>query len=216
MNQKSIILLPLLIGALLLGSCQQKQEESTATDTLSTTASTPSHTLKIGVVSLDSLYQHYEYYLEANKSIEATLKRNQQTLAGKAQKAQEAYASYMEKAQKGLFTSQAQVDAEEKRISTMQQEGAQLEQRYAEEAMKMQVDAQKALHDEVTAQLKAFNADKKYDLILTSTGLEGVMYAGESFDITDEVLAYLNAAHQAKAKDSNKDSNKDSKESKKK
>lgn len=202
MNQKFILLLPLLIASLLLGSCNKKQNgQPTTSDSLTAVTADPTHQLKIGVVSLDSLYKNYEYYVDANKQIEAQLKRNQQTLANKAQQAQKAYASYMEKAQKGLFTSQSQVDAEEKRITAMQQEGAQLEQRYAEEAMKAQTDAQKALHDEVTAQLKAFNADKKYDLILTSTGLEGVMYAGESFDITQEVLDFLNAAYQAKSKE---------------
>ncbi|WP_297117223.1 OmpH family outer membrane protein [uncultured Porphyromonas sp.] len=201
MNQK-FILLPLLFLSLLLVSCKQNQEgQTTSSDSLTAVTADPTHQLKIGVVSLDSLYKNYEYYVDANKQIEAQLKRNQQTLANKAQQAQKAYASYMEKAQKGLFTSQSQVDAEEKRITAMQQEGAQLEQRYAEEAMKAQTDAQKALHDEVTAQLKAFNADKKYDLILTSTGLEGVMYAGESFDITQEVLDFLNAAYQAKSKE---------------
>ena len=201
MNQK-FILLPLLFLSLLLVSCKQNQEgQTTSSDSLTAVTADPTHQLKIGVVSLDSLYKNYEYYVDANKQIEAQLKRNQQTLANKAQQAQKAYASYMEKAQKGLFTSQSQVDAEEKRITAMQQEGAQLEQRYAEEAMKAQTDAQKALHDEVTAQLKAFNADKKYDLILTSVGLEGVMYAGEGFDITQEVLDFLNAAYQAKSKE---------------
>ncbi|WP_298888159.1 OmpH family outer membrane protein [uncultured Porphyromonas sp.] len=202
MNKKFILLLPLLIASLLLGSCNKKQNgQPTTSDSLTAVTADPTHQLKIGVVSLDSLYKNYEYYTQANKQIEAQLKRNQQTLANKMQQAQKAYASYMEKAQKGLFTSQAQVDAEEKRITAMQQEGAQLEQRYAEEAMKAQTDAQKALHDEVTAQLKAFNADKKYDLILTSVGLEGVMYAGEGFDITQEVLDFLNAAYQAKSKE---------------
>ena len=204
MNQKSILLLSLLVASLLFGSCQKKQSDGQTANSEALTESTTTgdHALKIGVVSLDSLYKNYEYYVDANKQIEAQLKRNQQTLANKAQQAQKAYASYMEKAQKGLFTSQAQVDAEEKRITSMQQEGAQLEQRYAEEAMKVQADAQKALHDEVVAQLKAFNADKKYDLILTSVGLEGVMYAGEGFDITQEVLDFLNAAYKAKSKDS--------------
>ena len=203
MNKKFILLLPLLIASLLLGSCNQKQNgQPTTSDSLTAVTAVPTHQLKIGVVSLDSLYKNYEYYTQANKQIEAQIKRNQQALANKAQKAQQAYASYMEKAQKGLFTTQAQVDAEEKRITAMQQEGAQLEQRYAEEAMKAQADAQKALHDEVVAQLKAFNEDKKYDLILTSAGLEGVMYAGESFDITQEVLDFLNAAYKAKSKDS--------------
>lgn len=202
MNKKFILLLPLLIASLLLGSCNKKQNgQPTTSDSLTAVTADPTHQLKIGVVSLDSLYKNYEYYVDANKQIEAQLKRNQQTLANKAQQAQKAYASYMEKAQKGLFTSQSQVDAEEKRITAMQQEGAQLEQRYAEEAMKAQADAQKALHDEVVAQLKAFNADKKYDLILTSVGLEGVMYAGEGFDITQKVLDFLNAAYQAKSKE---------------
>ena len=205
MNKKFILLLPLLIASLLLGSCNKKQNgQPTTSDSLTASIDVPTHQLKIGVVSLDSLYKNYEYYTQANKQIEAQIKRNQQALANKAQKAQQAYASYMEKAQKGLFTTQAQVDAEEKRITAMQQEGAQLEQRYAEEAMKAQADAQKALHDEVVAQLKAFNEDKTYDLILTSAGLEGVMYAGESFDITQEVIDFLNAAHKAKAEDAKK------------
>lgn len=205
MNKKFILLLPLLIASLLLGSCNKKQNgQPTTSDSLTAVTADPTHQLKIGVVSLDSLYKNYEYYTQANKQIEAQIKRNQQALANKAQKAQQAYASYMEKAQKGLFTTQAQVDAEEKRITAMQQEGAQLEQRYAEEAMKAQADAQKALHDEVVAQLKAFNEDKKYDLILTSVGLEGVMYAGESFDITQEVIDFLNAAHKAKTEDAKK------------
>ena len=199
------ILLPLLLLMTLLGSCQQKQEQPTsASSSAIQSEPVPYQALKIGVVSLDSIYKHYEYYLDANKQIEARLKRNQQTLANKAQQAQEAYGSYMEKAQKGLFTSQAQVDAEEKRITTMQREGAQLEQRYAEEALKAQADAQQALHDEVVAQLKSFNADRKYDLILTSTGLEGVMYAGEGYDITQEVIDFLNTAYRAKSKGSNK------------
>ena len=205
MNKKFILLLPLLIASFLLGSCNKKQNgQPTTSDSLTASIAVPTHQLKIGVVSLDSLYKNYEYYTQANKQIEAQIKRNQQALANKAQKAQQAYASYMEKAQKGLFTTQAQVDAEEKRITAMQQEGAQLEQRYAEEAMKAQADAQKALHDEVVAQLKAFNEDKKYDLILTSAGLEGVMYAGESFDITQEVIDFLNAAHKAKVNDTKK------------
>ena len=171
MNKKFILLLPLLIASLLFGSCNKKQNgQPTTSDSLTAVTADPTHQLKIGVVSLDSLYKNYEYYVDANKQIEAQLKRNQQTLANKMQQAQKAYASYMEKAQKGLFTSQAQVDAEEKRITAMQQEGAQLEQRYAEEAMKAQTDAQKALHDEVTAQLKAFNAEVRPNPHLRRSG----------------------------------------------
>ena len=109
MNQKFILLLPLLIASLLLSSCNKKQDgQPTTSDSLTAVTADPTHQIKIGVVSLDSLYKNYEYYVDANKQIEAQLKRNQQTLANKMQQAQKAYASYMEKAQKGLFTSQAQ------------------------------------------------------------------------------------------------------------
>ena len=96
MNQK-FILLPLLFLSLLLVSCKQNQEgQTTSSDSLTAVTADPTHQLKIGVVSLDSLYKNYEYYVDANKQIEAQLKRNQQTLANKAQQAQKAYASYME------------------------------------------------------------------------------------------------------------------------
>ena len=87
MNKKFILLLPLLIASLLLGSCNQKQNgQPTTSDSRTATTADPTHQLKIGVVSLDSLYKNYEYYTQANKQIEAQLKRNQQALANKAQK----------------------------------------------------------------------------------------------------------------------------------
>lgn len=195
MNRK-LTLSALVLFALLFGSCNKAGKPAeTPSAPVADTESTEQQTLRIGVVSLDSLYAHYEYYTDTNKKLDDQAKRNQQRLASKAQQAQEAYANYMDKAQRGLFTSQDQVDTEEKRITNMQQEGVRLEQNLAQEMMDAQMNAQKALHEEVSKQLALFNADKKYDLILTSSGLEGVMYTTETLDITQEVLDFLNAAY---------------------
>lgn len=199
-----------LCSALLLASCGKTTNEvETATSKTSTAkvenASTAA--LKVGVVSLDSLYAHYKLYTDSNEKLEAQMKRNEQALASKAQKAQKAYTDYMERGQKGLFTSQAQVDEAEKNISNLQQEGARLEQQLTEQMIKAQTDMQKALHDEVSKQLELYTKEHGYDLILTSTGLTGVMYCGETMDITQEVLDYLNKAYEARQKDGGKKAN---------
>jgi Skp family chaperone for outer membrane proteins len=43
--------------------------------------------------------------------------------------------------------------------------------------------------------LKEFNADGRYHVILSNTAKDNVLMANEQYDITDEVVAGLNARY---------------------
>ena len=49
------------------------------------------------------------------------------------------------------------------------------------------------LADSLTNYLKEFNADGRYHVILSNTAKDNVLMAAEQYDITDEVVAGLNA-----------------------
>jgi outer membrane protein len=43
--------------------------------------------------------------------------------------------------------------------------------------------------------LKQFNTPKKYEYILSNAGTDNILYADEKYDITTEIIEYLNARY---------------------
>ena len=51
------------------------------------------------------------------------------------------------------------------------------------------------LRDSINAFLKEYNKGKKYDLILSNTGFDNLLYADSAYNITQEILEGLNARY---------------------
>ena len=56
------------------------------------------------------------------------------------------------------------------------------------------------LQQAINTFLKEFNKTKGYSLILSNTGLDNLLYANESFNITQEILEGLNARYSSTKK----------------
>jgi outer membrane protein len=56
------------------------------------------------------------------------------------------------------------------------------------------------LRDSINVFLKEYNKDKKYSVILSNTGLDNILYADDAMNITDEVVAGLNARYVSEKK----------------
>ena len=65
---------------------------------------------------------------------------------------------------------------------------AQAERELALEQMKMN----QQLQDTIVAALKVFNNPQKYQLILSNVGTDNILYADDSYDITKEIIEFLN------------------------
>jgi outer membrane protein len=48
------------------------------------------------------------------------------------------------------------------------------------------------LRDTLVSQLKVYNKDKGYQVILSNTMGDNILLAGDTYDITQEVIEYLN------------------------
>jgi outer membrane protein len=51
------------------------------------------------------------------------------------------------------------------------------------------------LADSLTNYLEIFNADGRYDLILSNSARDNVLMAADGYDITDQVIEGLNARY---------------------
>lgn len=52
--------------------------------------------------------------------------------------------------------------------------------------------------DKINAYLTEYGKDKHYDMVIGATGTGTLMYGSETYDITDEVLTYINEKYEGK------------------
>ena len=79
------------------------------------------------------------------------------------------------------------------KLAKKEQELQELEAKLTQDIMLENQKLNVQLADSLTNYLKEFNADGRYHVILSNTAKDNVLMAAEQYDITDEVVAGLNA-----------------------
>jgi len=151
--------------------------------------------LPVAYIRTDSLLMNYKFY---NDLTEANLKKIEDKkldINKRSENFQKQVYDFQEKAQRNLFISPDRQRQEENRLTTMrddlQKYVAQVEQELSIENDKMQ----RQLHDTIVNAIKLFNTPKKYELIFSNTGTDNLFYADDSYDITQEIIDFLNARY---------------------
>jgi outer membrane protein len=68
----------------------------------------------------------------------------------------------------------------------------ELDNRLARELMEEQQKLTEQLRDSLLTQLKVYNQDKRFQIIFSSRSTDVILLADEAYNITDEILSYLN------------------------
>lgn len=148
----------------------------------------------IAYVDVDTLMTQLEMCKAGLASLEAKSASYQKDIQSKASALQKAYADHAKKMQTTGYPSQSEYEAAEKRLQTLQQEGAALEMKYAQQLQTEQDAFNAKLHDALQEYLSTFNADKRYTMILAKSG-DNVLYADPALDITPAVVEGMNEAY---------------------
>lgn len=93
------------------------------------------------------------------------------------------------------FVSAERAQQENQRIIKQQQDLQALQQKLTAE---LQAENQKnslQLRDSINSFLKIYNQTKGYDLIISNTGFDNLLYANPSYNITQEIVDGLNARY---------------------
>ena len=151
--------------------------------------------LPLAYVRTDSLLSNYKFYNDLSE--EMMRKRDDKMLIYKRQedKFQKEVLDFREKVEKNAFYSTERAQQENNRLTRLGQElektGAAIEQELSIEVMKMQ----QQLNDTIKEALKEFNIPKKYEMIFSNVGTDNILYAEDAYDITIEVIEFLNARY---------------------
>ncbi len=170
-------------------------DKGTKTETTATkTATVPvADNEKIVYVNSDSLQAKYDYFKAMKTKMEGKQRAAEGDLVSKGQAFQREVQQYQAQAN---TLSADQRAATEQRLQRKDQELKAQQQNAAAALQNETLKENEALYDKITEYLKGYAKEKGYKLVLTySKGNPTILFADESLDVTNAVIAGLNEAY---------------------
>jgi len=149
--------------------------------------------LPIAYVRSDSLLINCKFFNNLNDAVLKKLEDRRLQYSQKVEQLNKDYIDFQQKAQANLFLTQERQVQEQNRLLSKKQDldalADQIDKEISAEQRKVSIQVQ----DTIISTLKQFNNPKKYQLILSNSGTDNILYADEAYDITKEVIDFLNA-----------------------
>ena len=188
----------------LMASCGDAQETKPAvkakTEAKAKKDGAETRTLKIAFVQIDTLTNQYTYYQEMMKKMEKKQSEAEATAAQKEKNFANQYQALMQKAQSGSM-NQEQYEQEQLRLQKLQEEIRKFEENLSIKLQEETAEATMAITDTIKSFMSSYAKEKGFDFILCKgSGIDQVLYADDTYDVTDEVVAALNKRHKKNEK----------------
>lgn len=209
------------LAALVITACNNQPQNTTAT---ADQAPVEKGGLKIAYVNLDTIQSQYQLCKDIDNIVNEKKTNATNAVNQKQKQLQSAAASFENKYRNNGFSSQDEFNRTQASLQKQQQDIQELANRFDSEITKEQLDYLKGINDSIDHFLARYNKDNKYDFIFTKgsaaamimSGSSGLLYAGNGYDITKDVVAGLNKAYKPIKKSAAKKDEGDKKDAAKK
>ena len=194
MKKTSFIVKGLLALAIVLGFTQCANNNA-ATQSAPAAGNGNGTNMKIAYVEIDSLLTKYNFWNDLNEQMIKKEENIRTTLNEKGKKLEKEAQEFQRKYENNGFVSPERAQQEYQRIQKQQQDLQELQQKLTEE---LAVENQKnslQLRDSINSFLKIYNENKGYDLIISNTGFDNLLYANPAHNITNESVEGLNSRY---------------------
>lgn len=148
--------------------------------------------LPIAYLNVDSLLTNYAFAQDASERLMQKQEDARLKLNTKARSLQNEMADFQRKLDNNAFLSRDRAEKEQQRLIKKQQDLQELEAKLTEDIMLENQTLNMQLADTLTQFLQTFNADGRYQIILSNTAKDNILMAADQYDITNEVIAGLN------------------------
>jgi len=186
--------LSLFISAVLAVSVFTACTKQPAVDTQVSTSKSTVNTgrLPIAYINVDSLLLHYQFAKDANESLIKKQEDSRLTINTRARQLQTEMAEFQRKLENNAFLSRERAEQEQLRLQNKQRELQELDGKLSQQLLQVQQKMSEELRDTINKFMKEYNKDNKYELIISNTSNDNVLYAAKGYDITEEVTKLLN------------------------
>lgn len=204
--KKITFTLALIAAAMLVSGCNNSQKntetsegQTDATEDVTVKESAPSGS--IVYFNLDRVLEEYDMANDLRSEVEAKVNAIQKDVDRRQKNLENAAKDFENKYNKGLMTS-ATIASQQKKLQQQQLNFQQFAQEKQQEIMEEQQVMMNKLADAIKTYVENYNEEKQYALILSNQASVPVITGDPSLDITDEIIAGLNAEY-VEAKKSN-------------
>jgi outer membrane protein len=172
----------------LFSQCNKKSDSSAVVDT----KAIPAGSLKIAYVEIDTLLTKYNFCKDVNEAMVKKEENSRLVLNQKANELAKDKADFQKKYENNAFLSQDRAQQEYNRLMKMDQDLQTLQNKLQSELASENQKNSLQLRDSINVFLKEFNKKYHFNLIISNTGFDNLLYADKSMNITDAVVAGLN------------------------
>ena len=149
-------------------------------------------TLPIAYVNVDSLLMNYNFAKDLNEALMRIEENSRASLTQRERQLQTAAQDFQRKLENNAFLTQQRAEEEQMRIQKMGEEYQQMAQKLSNELGLEQQKLNIQLSDSIRGALKDYNEKRNFEVILSNTGSDNILLAQPKYDITDEVIVFLN------------------------
>lgn len=148
--------------------------------------------LPIAYVNIDSLLLNYQFAKEANVSLVKKQESSRSLVSSKAGLLQKEMADFQKKLENNAFLSRERAEQEQVRLQKKQQELQQLDAKLSQQLGQEQRKMSEELRDTINKFMKEYNKNSKYEMIISNTSSDNILYAAKGYNITKEISKLLN------------------------
>jgi outer membrane protein len=146
-------------------------------------------------INTDSLLLKYEYARVLSEKLISKEEASRTDLNERVKIFQQDMSEFQRKLQNNGFLSLERAQSEESRLRRKEQELQDLNSRFSNELMVEQDKMNRELRDTITLFLSTYCKERSYQMVLSNTMGDNLLYAQESLDVTNEVAEKLNARY---------------------
>ena len=148
--------------------------------------------LPIAYVNIDSLLMNYNFAKDLNEALMRIEENSRASITQKERQVQTAAQEFQRKLENNAFLTQKRAEEEQTRIQKMGDEYQRMAQQLSNELGLEQQKLNIQLSDSIRGALKDYNKYKNFEVILSNTASDNILIAHPKYDITDEVIVFLN------------------------
>ena len=169
-----------------------KKADSKAFDSAGLNVDSTGFHLPIAYIKTDSLLAKYKFYDDLNEEMMSKWEDKRLEINKRRDRLANDAAKFQERVQSNAFFSQERQQREYEHLMKQQNELDNFAAQSQEEQSREQAIRLQQLIDTIKTNVALYNTPKKYEMILSNVGTDNIYYADDSYDITSEIIEYLN------------------------
>jgi outer membrane protein len=168
---------------------------------------------KVVYVQVDSLLTKYDFFKDVRKDLESKRYKLDYDLSNRGKSLENEIAFFQQKAPTMTMEQGRSV---EEQLMKKQQDFVQYREREAQKLAQEELEKNEELYQQIYDYIDKYNDENEFEFVLGYSRGGGILYANKQLDVTEKVLAGLNAAYGEKKSETKPEEKKDSTAAKKK